>query len=189
MNVTAPGRLLLIPAIAAVCMLAACGDDDDEPATATATQGPTGQTATPSTSEPTRGATPAAAGDMVVAVAEADGFGEILVDERGYALYTFDQDTAGSGASSCSGGCASAWPPLEAPDEEPAGPADLPAELSTITRDDGSLQVTYDGRPLYLYGGDAKAGDVTGDGVGGVWHVATVEPKEAAGSTGGDVAY
>lgn len=44
--------------------------------------------------------------------------------------------------------------------------------LATITRADGTTQVTYDGHPLYYYAADVQAGDTNGEGVGGVWHVA-----------------
>ncbi len=91
--------------------------------------------------------------------------GEILTDAMGMSLYTFDKDA--SGVSNCNGDCAKKWPPVTAP----AG-AKADGELSLVTRKDGSQQWAFKGMPLYLWQGDKKPGDVSGDGVGGVWHLA-----------------
>ncbi len=90
--------------------------------------------------------------------------GMILVDANGMTLYTFDKDV--DGVSACYDDCAVKWPIVYAP-------ADAVAEgdFGLTTRTDGTLQWTYDGMPLYLWFKDAAPGDVTGDGVGGVWHV------------------
>jgi transforming growth factor-beta-induced protein len=79
-------------------------------------------------------------------------------------LYVFDNDLGTSG-SVCNGGCAGAWPPVLVTDDEVVN---IPG-LSIITRDDGSKQAAYKGRPLYFFQSDTAAGDMTGDGVGGVW--------------------
>lgn len=91
--------------------------------------------------------------------------GEVLTDEKGMTLYTFDKD--GKDTSSCYDGCAAKWPPLTA---EASAKAEAP--FSLVTRKDGSKQWAHEGKPLYLWQSDKKPGDVTGDGVGGVWHVA-----------------
>lgn len=91
--------------------------------------------------------------------------GEILTDAKGMTLYTYDKDTAG--VSNCSGGCAVKWPPLMATKGAKAAGA-----FTLIKRADGGEQWAADGKPLYLWQGDKKPGDVTGDGVGGVWHLA-----------------
>jgi len=88
----------------------------------------------------------------------------ILVDANGMTVYTFDKDTANSGKSVCNGPCAKLWPPV-APMGMPAAP------YSTVTRDDGSAQLAYQGKPLYLYEADKKAGYRTGDNFKDVWHV------------------
>lgn len=110
--------------------------------------------------------------------------GEILVDGDGMTLYLFDNDSEGQ--SACTGDCAATWPPLTG-EPEAAGGADE-SLLGTITRDDGSTQVTYDGLPLYLYAPDSEPGDVSGQGVGGVWWVVGPDGSritaEAAGSSG-----
>jgi predicted lipoprotein with Yx(FWY)xxD motif len=93
--------------------------------------------------------------------------GKILVDARGMTLYLFTKDSEGK--SVCEAACASLWPPLMANGTATAGKGVDGAKLSTITRPDGSSQVAYGGRPLYFYAKDTAAGQVTGQGVGGVW--------------------
>lgn len=91
----------------------------------------------------------------------------VLVDATGMTVYTYDKDEAGSGKSSCVAACAKNWPPVKA-DGSPRPP------YSVITRADGSKQLAHGGKPLYTFVKDKKAGDKTGDGVGGVWHVVSV---------------
>lgn len=90
----------------------------------------------------------------------------MLVDGSGMTLYTFDKD---SGAKSvCNGPCATNWPPLAA-----AGGAMASGDWSVITRDDGSKQWAYKGKPLYIWSKDQKPGDRSGDGfLNNQWHVA-----------------
>jgi predicted lipoprotein with Yx(FWY)xxD motif len=91
--------------------------------------------------------------------------GEALVDAKGMTLYTFDRDSAGK--SACNGPCATNWPPLMAADDaKPVG------HWTVVKRDDGKMQWAYKGKPVYTWVKDTKAGDVTGDGVNGVWHIA-----------------
>ena len=92
--------------------------------------------------------------------------GKALVDAKGMTLYTFDRDAAGK--SNCNGQCAQNWPPMIA-----AAGASASGEWSVVARDDGSKQWAYKGKPLYLWVKDTKPGEVTGDGVNNVWHVAT----------------
>lgn len=91
---------------------------------------------------------------------------EVLADSKGMTLYTFDKDS--DGKSACNAKCAANWPPLAAEGESKAVEG-----WTVITRDDGSKQWAHNGKPLYTWVKDKKAGDVTGDGVGGVWHIAT----------------
>ena len=100
-----------------------------------------------------------------------------LVDAKGMTLYTFDKDAADK--SNCNGGCAAAWPPAAVAVE---GRAE--GEFTVVTRDDGTRQWAYQGRPLYRFVGDARTGDVNGDNKGNAWHV--IETSRAAqGGTGG----
>ena len=90
-----------------------------------------------------------------------------LANAAGMTLYTYDKDTAGSGKSVCNGPCATSWPPLSASaTDKPTG------DYTVVTRDDGTKQWAYKGKPLYLWVNDKKPGDKTGDGVGGVWKIA-----------------
>jgi predicted lipoprotein with Yx(FWY)xxD motif len=92
--------------------------------------------------------------------------GNILTDEKGMALYTFDKDA--DGKSACNGPCATNWPVLKA---EASDKAD--SNYTIITRDDGSKQWAYKGKPLYTFAKDQKPGDITGDGfLNGAWHLA-----------------
>lgn len=100
-------------------------------------------------------------------------YGDLLVGPTGMALYTFDKDAAN--ASNCSGGCAKNWPPLVGGWDPEHGydlkTADgVKGTLGLIARDDGGMQVTLDGMPLYYWIRDTAAGQTSGDGVGGVWH-------------------
>ena len=97
---------------------------------------------------------------------EADSSkGKIFTDHKGMALYTFDKDEPNK--STCYDQCAQNWPPLmAAADAKPEG------EWTIVERTDGTRMWAYDGKPLYLWAKDTKPGDVTGDGVGGAWHVA-----------------
>lgn len=91
--------------------------------------------------------------------------GKVLTDAKGMTLYTFDKDTKGK--SACSGKCAVNWPPLKVSGDAKAG-----KDYSVVTRADGGKQWAYKGKPLYTWIKDKKPGDVTGDGVNKVWHVA-----------------
>ena len=92
--------------------------------------------------------------------------GSYMADFQGMTLYTYDKDT--TGVSNCTGGCAKAWPPYTS---GATAEKTLPASITVITRTDGSKQFAWKGMPLYYYVSDTKAGDITGDGVGGVWHI------------------
>ncbi len=94
----------------------------------------------------------------------ADG---VLVGANDMTLYTFDRDAAGSGKSVCNGPCATNWPPLMASANTSAS-----GDWTIVTRDDGSKQWAYKGKPLYYWGKDQKPGDRTGDGFNSIWHLA-----------------
>ncbi|TCD11346.1 COG4315 family predicted lipoprotein [Oricola cellulosilytica] len=91
--------------------------------------------------------------------------GDVLADENGMTLYTFDKDTTGT--SNCYDKCAVNWPPLAASDGDMAD-----GTYSIVERKDGTKQWAKDGMPLYLWIKDENSGDTTGDGVNDVWHVA-----------------
>lgn len=106
--------------------------------------------------------------------------GQILVTEEGFSLYMFTNDSENT--SSCNGGCALRWPPLITEGAPIAGQGAADDLLGTLSRDDGSLQVTYNGWPLYRFSADAAPGDMSGQGVNGIWFVlsAVGEPLSSA---------
>lgn len=108
-----------------------------------------------------------AAGCAALAPAPAKVDNGVLVGSNGMTLYTFDKDQAGSGKSECNGPCAASWPPLKAgADAQAAG------SYTVITRDDGSKQWSYKGKPLYFWVKDRQPGDQSGDGVNKIWRTA-----------------
>jgi len=100
--------------------------------------------------------------------------GMVLANDHGLTVYYYSADKPHSGKSACTGTCATAWPPLAAPVKAPAG-VRLPGKLGVITRPGGVKQVTLNGYPLYCYIGDKAPGQVTGNGIGGAWHVIKIK--------------
>ena len=108
--------------------------------------------------------------------------GVILVGPRGQTLYSFNRDRGGM--SSCYGRCAQNWPPLRASGQPVAMPGSGVKQqwLSTTRRRDGILQVTYQGHPLYVNGGDTKPGSLNGDHTqefGGRWYAVPISGVKA----------
>ena len=162
-------KVLFSAALVAALTLvaAACGGGGEEPSGPVATAAPT------TTAAQQEGAT-------TVAVASS-GLGDILVDAEGRTLYAFTKDKGDQ--SACSGQCADNWPALTG--TATAGTGVQASLLSTAMQANGDSQVTYSGRPLYYFAGDAKPGDTNGQGVGNVWFVLTADgqlvQKKAAG--------
>lgn len=94
-----------------------------------------------------------------------------LIAYNGMTVYSYANDSLNK--STCIGECLKVWPPYV------VGPEDnltqlqsgVTGKVGTITRADGSLQVTYNGIPLYFYSGDVRSGDISGDHVGNLWFV------------------
>ena len=139
-------RKLMAASVAVAILVAACGSS-------AATQGPAGQTGG------------SAAGSSTTVAVKSIGGSNILVDGASQmTLYIFASDTANSGKSACNGGCATTWPPLTVSSgTTPSAGAGAGGTLGTITRDDGTMQVTYNGLPVYHYSGDSAPGDTTGN--------------------------
>jgi len=160
-----PSRAALLAAGAALALLlAACGEGGAEGADGTG----------------------AAGGSATVAVADSD-LGSILVDADGRTLYAFLPDEGGT--STCYDDCAANWPPLTVEGDPVAGDGADAGLLGTTEREDGSVQVTYGGWPLYRYAADMAAGDIAGQGVGDVWFVVSPDgaPVQDAAAAAGDV--
>ena len=117
----------------------------------------------PAASAPAASAPAASGADVNLGTA---GSGPILTGANGLTLYSHTGDSAT--VSTCTAGCATAWPPLTVTGGgQPTAANGVTGTLGTLTRDDGSIQVTYNGMPLYFWMNDTKPGDVTGDGVNG----------------------
>ncbi len=106
--------------------------------------------------------------DVTGGVATADtDLGTVLVDPSGFTMYVFTED--GNGESVCTDGCASVWPPVSG--DTAIGTGLNASTFATSTRNDGTVQLTVGGRPLYTYSADANPGDTKGQDVNGVWFV------------------
>jgi predicted lipoprotein with Yx(FWY)xxD motif len=129
----------------------------------------------------TSGAAGAQPGGTTVNVVRKQDFGLFLVDDKGMTLYLFTKDDKNT--SNCYDQCAAAWPPLLTNGAPVAGAGQgLDASLlGTTTRNDGKTQVTYNGAPLYYFVKDKQPGDLTGQGVGGVWFVVSPRGKGMTG--------
>jgi predicted lipoprotein with Yx(FWY)xxD motif len=136
-------------------------------------------------------ATPETSSDASATVAVSkSGLGSILVNSDGRTLYLFKADVGMQ--SACTGACATKWPPLLASGKPTAGTGLIASKLATITRSDGTRQITYNGHPLYLFVKDQKPGDVKGQGViafGAAWLALSPSGNQisapAPGSTSG----
>ena len=123
----------------------------------------------------------ASTGPATVMTKQDSQLGTILADSNGMTLYRFTKDQAN--VSNCYDTCAQNWPPLLLSSGNPVAPSGFNGQLGTITRKDGSKQVTYNGLPLYYFVKDKASTDVTGQNVGNIWFV--VKPGEKPASKGG----
>ena len=166
-------RHLVFGIAASVALVTACGSSDD---------GGSDTTVAPDTSAAAEAATTAggeaatsvasgtaASGAAPITVADSS-LGQILTDARGFTVYGFTNDSAGT--STCTGGCAEAWPAVTTTSGElPAGLD--PNVFSVVEGPDGTFHLKAGDWPLYTFSGDAAAGDTNGQGQGGVWFVVT----------------
>jgi predicted lipoprotein with Yx(FWY)xxD motif len=176
-------KLVILPilAVLAAGTIAACGGSDNSSSTSSS---PTSNTssggggaygAAPKTSAP------AASGAVAIKTAKGEP-GTFLVDSSGRSLYLFEADK--SDTSTCNGACAAAWPPLTTTGAPTAGTGVKASLLGTSKRDDGKMEVTYNGHPLYYFANDSAPGDLKGQGVdafGAEWYAVTPDGKTAEG--------
>jgi predicted lipoprotein with Yx(FWY)xxD motif len=164
-------RRLRLPLAAAIVIgalvLAGCGGGGSSSDSTTTAK----KTTSSSVPAPPKPPPNAEEGTVFVSLGNASGLGLVLADSEGHVLYAFSKDTPK--ASACEGACAKAWPPLlvEKGEPQPSNGADA-AHLGTITRGDGTRQVTYAGHPLYTYSGDDQPGQAKGNALsafGGTW--------------------
>jgi predicted lipoprotein with Yx(FWY)xxD motif len=123
------------------------------------------------------GAMPPTPGTAVIRAMPAGKFPKVATDGEGFTLYRFDKDVPHK-ASNCNGDCAKAWPPVLAQDNLMLTGVDR-NEVGTITRADGSKQLTLGGWPLYRYIKDTAPCQTNGEAVGGVWWTAAINGKKA----------
>jgi predicted lipoprotein with Yx(FWY)xxD motif len=122
----------------------------------------------------------AASPALTVSTVHSDSLGTILVDQSGLTLYRYTPD--GTGKTTCTGACATAWPPLVLPTAAThltGKDGVTTSQLGTITRPGGAKQVTFKGMPLYRFAGDTAAGQTKGQGVAGAWFVVSTSAAPA----------
>ena len=123
-----------------------------------------------------------AASSTVIGTASASG-SKFLISGTGHAIYLWAKD--GKNSSACTGACASAWPPVPATGKVTAVGGAVSSDLGTITRSDGTKQVTYDGHPLYYFAGDSGPGQASGQGsdsFGAKWWLVSPSGADVTGS-------
>ena len=169
---TIPILALLVGAL----LLAACGSSGSSGSGYGSGSGST-TNATPTTAPATSSAV------IKTATATVKGTSQtILTNAQGMTLYYFTPDTATN--SACTGGCATAWPPLMSRgSSKPTSATTLPGTLSAVSDGNGT-QVEYNGHPLYTFSGDTAPGQTNGEGSLGKWFVATTTLSASGSGTG-----
>jgi len=178
-------KLVILPILALIAAgtIAACGGSDNSSSTSSS---PTSNTSNSGGggaygAAPKATDTPAASGAVSLKTAKGEP-GTFLVDSSGRSLYLFEADKGST--STCNGACAAAWPPLTTTGAPTAGTGVKASLLGTTKRDDGKMEVTYNGHPLYYFANDSAPGDLKGQGVdafGAEWYAVTPEGKTAEG--------
>ncbi|KQV04433.1 MULTISPECIES: hypothetical protein [unclassified Kitasatospora] len=171
--------LLTAPAVAGLLLLTACGSDS-KPVAASPSA--------PVAATPSAPAASAPAADKAVlkgslAAGNTAKFGAIVLDGLDYTLYRFDKDTANPSASNCNADCAAKWPPVPVNAQSTIKGIDGKL-VGSVTRADGTKQLTLGGWPLYRFAGDKAPGETNGQGVGGTWFIAAPDGKKAAAAAG-----
>ena len=159
----------------AAALLGACGSDSAKTTTTTTIKAATPTTIaaatttiTSSTATPTTVASGTSASDTVdLATMKV---GKVLVDSEGRTLYLFTKD-AQNKPGTCDAACATLWPPALASGTPKAGTGLAASKLTELKRADGTEQLAYNGWPLYRYSKDTKAGEDSGQAVGGTFYV------------------
>lgn len=162
---------LAIPAL----LLAACGSSTS-PGSASSSMSTKSSTSSGMTGKSKSGSSGMMAASKATLMKVKTSIGPVLANSKGFTLYWYAKDT--SMTSACTGGCATAWPPLIGTPKAAMG-VRLTGKLAAITRAGGLTQATYKGHPLYTYAGDTAPGQVKGNGLGGVWHALRVNAIDA----------
>jgi predicted lipoprotein with Yx(FWY)xxD motif len=171
--------LLVLAAVIAALALAACGGGSSS-SSGSAYGNEGGE------KEAAKSAPNAEAGTTFVSLGNASGLGMVLVNSQGMTLYEFQKDQGPE--STCYGECEGFWPPLLTKGEPQPSNGAMASKLGTTERKDGSLQVTYAGRPLYTFVEDTAPGEANGnnlDKFGGKWYALTKEGEQPENNGGG----
>ncbi|MGP3684744.1 SCO0930 family lipoprotein [Streptomyces sp. IBSNAI002] len=166
------GTTIAAAAVAVILAATACGPSQDSAADPATPAGAAAQ----ASSQPAADGAAKPGGQLAIATGEQ--LGSVLTDSAGLTLYRFDKDTAKPPKSTCDGDCAKTWPVVAAGDATAAAGMD-PALLGEVVRSDGTKQLTVAGWPAYRFAKDTKAGDINGQGVGGVWFAFAPDGKKA----------
>jgi predicted lipoprotein with Yx(FWY)xxD motif len=161
--------------VAALLVAAACssggGASSAPTAAASAAAESTAPSAAPASEAASEAPSAAAGGALTLTVATSATAGKYLAGADGKTLYVFSPDTPNK--SACTASCSTNWPPLTVATGGSAPTATgATGTLATFARDDGTTQVSYNGKPLYYFANDKAAGDTNGQGVAGKWTVA-----------------
>ena len=162
-------------AVGVAVLAAACSSGGSSSSTGAASSSPAGASSSGS-------AAASGSGKTVITTASASG-STFLTDGSGRAVYLWAKDTGD--ASTCTGACAGAWPPVTATGTVTASGSAMTSDLGTITRSDGTKQVTYDGHPLYYFAGDSGPGTATGQGsdnFGAKWWLVAPSGSDVTGT-------
>ncbi|HET9198124.1 MAG TPA: hypothetical protein VFN92_07730 [Solirubrobacterales bacterium] len=166
----------LLLAAALSLAVVGCGDSGGGGDTVTSQETGSTQAASESDDKPAKGAWGVAFG------AGSADFGVILFDAAGRTLYVFDGDPGAE--STCYGACARAWPPALTEGEPKARGEAVSAKVGAEKRRDGTVQLTYAGRPLYYFSGDKGGAEYNGQGArafGGTWRVIRPDGEAVGG--------
>jgi predicted lipoprotein with Yx(FWY)xxD motif len=129
----------------------------------------------------------AGSGAETIAAAGNSELGTLLVDSKGFTVYNFAKDRGMT--SSCYGACAEFWPPVTTEGAPTSGEGAQASKLGTTKRKDGTVQVTYAGKPLYTFAEDEQPGEASGNGItafGAVWNAVTPSGTVVASASAGE---
>lgn len=165
-------RVILVASIAVAALFAGCGSSSSSSSSSAASSPPVSTSAQGAYGAATSTAA-ASSAPVALVVSKPNKLGTVLgAGPKRLTVYLFEADKGST--SSCSGACAAVWPPVTTTGHSKAVAGALAADLGTIKRSDGSVQVTYKGHPLYYYVKDGDAKDAYGQGLkqfGAGWYV------------------
>jgi predicted lipoprotein with Yx(FWY)xxD motif len=147
-------------AIVGALVIAGCGGGGSSSSSSGSESGGTENAGATTSSE-------SGSGEATIAGGEVGGLGNVLVDSEGMTVYLFTPDKGTE--STCEGECEAIWPPVVAEGKPTAGEGAMSTALGTTKRKDGTMQLTYEGHPLYTFSGDKAPGEANGQGIEGIW--------------------